>query len=186
MTKKGETQGIGFASAAPAKPKPKRKRRELKKNMPDRRRPPLEPRELKAIQGIVEGKSARRAAREAGYSQSMSDKANEKVFRGPVLDALNMELEAIGCTGNHLAQRIFEGTNAKMVKVATYEGKITHVREFVDMEQRGRYIDRALELKGHIKRGGAAVEVNLPVMLMHSIPRPQHPPITQGPLGNDK
>jgi hypothetical protein len=133
----------------------------------------LKPRKAKVLAGILDGKSPRRAALEAGYSEHMADNANAKILTPDFRRTLVNEMERQGITDELLVERIKEGISSERVELAKYEGRISDERVYPDMEQRGRYVDRALELKGYIKRDPAA-QVNMPIMLVHSIPRPNY------------
>lgn len=156
----------GFAPAAGGEEKPKQKRKTRKKA------PTITPRQAKYIANRLEGKSKKRSAIEAGYPEYMAHCAATKVETPAVREAMTAALERRGLTTDFLAMRIAEGVDAKKTVYATFEGEISDMKDFIDFEQRGRYIDRALELRGDIKRNGGEMNVNMPVMLVHSIPRP--------------
>jgi len=74
--------------------------------------------------------------------------------------------------GNVLAKvalRIKQGLNAKVTKLASYEGKFKDTRHLVDFGERGRYVDRVIDIFGarapmkhwHSGEGGG------PVLIMH-------------------
>lgn len=119
---------------------------------------------------VLKGKSKKEAALVAGYSQSMADnpahkieRPNQDYFRRLMDEHIPDELMAI---------KTREGLDATVIKIATFEGRITDAQAYADFPTRAKYLEMAAEFKGRVQRGGGQVNVNLPVMLVHSVPRP--------------
>jgi len=72
----------------------------------------LTPKQRKYVKGVVEGKSKKQAALDAGYTESMAQKPKDKIETPAVKAAFTELLEQAGVTDELLAQRIFEGLNA--------------------------------------------------------------------------
>ena len=80
------------------------------------------------VEGLTEGKSARRAALEAGYSESSADHATTEIL--PVVERAFGEVIRKAIPVERLVQRLDEGLDAVEVKVASFEGKITDQKKF--------------------------------------------------------
>jgi hypothetical protein len=101
------------------------------------------------VAGLIEGKSMRRAALDAGYSQSMADNAGHKILPG-AREEFKQEL-ARRVPYAKLVQRIVEGLNARELKLAQFEGEYTDKRYLVDYSERRRYAELVLKLFGYLK-----------------------------------
>ena len=99
------------------------------------------------VEGLTEGKSARRAALDAGYSESSADHATTEIL--PVVERAFGEVIRSAIPVERLVQRLDEGLDAVEVKVAAFEGKISDQREFVDYGQRRAYAELIVKLGGH-------------------------------------
>lgn len=92
--------------------------------------------------GLTEGKSARRAALDAGYSESSADHATTEIL--PIVQrASRDEIRAV-IKVERLVQRLDEGLDAVEVKVVAFEGKITDAMAVADYGQRRAYVVRAV------------------------------------------
>src|SRR5208282_736669 len=89
------------------------------------RRPTVK--QARFVGGLAEGKSARRAALDAGYSESSADHATTEIL--PVVEQAFGEVIRKVIPVERLVQRLNEGLDAVEVKVAASEGKITDQRE---------------------------------------------------------
>lgn len=153
----------GGSKKGKASGKPRKKAKKKKKRSPS-------PRVKIYAAKLLEGKSKKEAALTAGYSASMADnpahkieRPNQDYFRRLMDEHIPDELMAI---------KTREGLDATVVKTATFEGAITDVKVFADFSTRAKYLEMAAEFKGRVTRGGGQVNVNVPVMLVHSVPRP--------------
>jgi hypothetical protein len=106
------------------------------------------PKRRRFVAGLIEGKSMRRAALDAGYTESMADNAGLKILPG-AREELKKEL---GRKVPHakLVQRIVEGLNAKEIKLAQFQGKYTDKRHVVNYSERRRYAELAAKLLGYL------------------------------------
>jgi hypothetical protein len=78
----------------------------------------VSPRERKYVAGVVNGKTKRKAARDAGFPQSMADNAKQKIEDKPAVKALLTDLlDAAGATDEFIARRIREGLDAMHTKI---------------------------------------------------------------------
>lgn len=124
----------------------------------------LTPRERKYIKERAKGKTKKRAALAAGYPESMANVAFREIEKPNVLEAFAALMDKY-VPDDLIGQRLLEGTNATVVKTATFDGKITDAVEFVDFEQRRKYIELAAEFKGRVRRhGDNNANFNGPVM----------------------
>ena len=114
-------------------------------NNPVKRRPTI--RQGRFAEGLAEGKSARRAAREAGYSESSADHATTEIL--PVVERAFGEVIRSAIPVERLVQRLNEGLDAVEVKVASFEGKITDQKAFADYAERRAYAELIVKLGGH-------------------------------------
>jgi hypothetical protein len=112
---------------------------------PESRRPTVK--QAGFVEGLIEGKSARRAALDAGYSESSADHATTEIL--PVVERAFGEVIRKVIPVERLVQRLNEGLDAVEVKVAASEGKFTDQREFVDYGERRAYADLIVKLGGH-------------------------------------
>jgi hypothetical protein len=111
-----------------------------------RARRPLTFRQRRFIEGKLCGYSSARAARRAGYSESVSQKADRIILRSPNVQAAFHELlTAAGVTDELLAQRVNEGLDAVIVRRFRYD-------EFVAVNYRERrlMVELVLRLKGYL------------------------------------
>lgn len=163
--------GIGFGSDKGGKSKGKRK-----KVTPSRVK--LYAQKLLQSKGRI---SKRKAALAVGFSKSMAENAKAKIE--DVHREYFQRLADAVIPDELLIVKLREGLDATEVKTASYEGQITGMEEFVDFKTRLAYLETAAEWKGRVLRRGAAgnTEINLPITLVHSVPRPN-----RGPDGQDK
>lgn len=104
-------------------------------------------RQAKFVKGLTEGKSARRAALDAGYSESSADHATTEIL--PVVERAFGEVIRRAIPVERLVQRLDEGLDAVEVKIAVFEGKITHQKAFADYGERRAYAELIVKLGGH-------------------------------------
>ena len=114
-------------------------------NNPVNRRPTVK--QARFVEGLTEGKSARRAALEAGYRESSADHATTEIL--PVVERAFGEVIREAIPVERLVQRLNEGLDSVETKIATFEGKITDERTFVDYGQRRAYAELIVKLGGH-------------------------------------
>lgn len=86
------------------------------------------------VEGLAGGKSARRAALDAGYSESSAAHATTEIM--PVVERAFGEVIRRAIPVERLVQRLDEGLDAVEVKVASFEGKITDQKTFADYGER--------------------------------------------------
>jgi hypothetical protein len=105
----------------------------------------LNKRQQDYARGVIEGKTKRQAAKDAGYSKESGDNA-AAVIEGPKIRALFAEVVRARIKGEKLALRIDEGLDATVVKVfQTKEGKIIESREYADQQARAAFVKLAAE-----------------------------------------
>jgi hypothetical protein len=100
------------------------------------------------VAGLIDGKSMRKAALDAGYTEAMADNAGQKI-----LPAARAEFEkalARKIPIAHLVQRIAEGLNAQETKLAQFEGSYTDARHLVAWGERRRYAELTAKLLGYL------------------------------------
>ena len=114
-------------------------------NNPVSRKPTVK--QARFVDGLSKGKSARRAALDAGYSESSADHATTEIL--PAAERTFCEVIRRAIPVERLVLRLNEGLDAVEVKVASSEGKITDQREFVDYGERRAYAELIVKLGGH-------------------------------------
>ena len=83
----------------------------------------------KFVKGLIDGKSMREAAIDAGYTQSMANDAGRKILpaaQAEFRDALGAKIPL-----DVLVERIAAGLDAKETKIAQKDGEFTDERELV-------------------------------------------------------
>ena len=100
------------------------------------------------VEGLIDGKSMRKAAIDAGYSQSMANDAGRKIlprvqeeFRDQLAKRIPLE---------KLVGRIAEGLDATETKFAQKDGKFTSTRTLISWEARRRYAELTAKLMGYL------------------------------------
>jgi hypothetical protein len=99
------------------------------------------------VEGLTEGKSARRAALDAGYSESSADHATTEIL--PSAERAFGEVIRKAIPVQRRVQRLDEGLDAIEVKIAAFEGKITDQKTFSDYGERRPYAELIVKLGGH-------------------------------------
>jgi len=94
----------------------------------------LKQRERLFVEGVVAGKSARRSALDAGYSEFMAESATAKILP-KVRATLAEELEKRMPMGK-LAEKILAGLEATEVRLASKGGEFTDERSVPDFSER--------------------------------------------------
>ncbi len=96
--------------------------------------------------GKLKGHSSLQAARNAGYSESVSRKADAIISDSPHVHAvMNAILEAAGVSNERLARRMREGLDATVVHHQTMHSR----REvLIDFGERREMVELALRVKG--------------------------------------
>lgn len=118
--------------------------------------------------------SKKAAALKVGFSEAMASNAKSRIE--DVHREYFQRLVDAAIPNEVLVLKLNEGLNATVVKTAAVNGKISDMQEFADFDTRLKYIETAAEWKGLVQRRGAGAntQVNLPIMLVHSIPRPDY------------
>ena len=114
-------------------------------NNPVSRKPTVK--QARFVEGLAEGKSARRAALDAGYSESSADHATTEIL--PAAERAFCEVIRRAIPVERLVKRLDEGLDAVEVKVAAFEGRITDQKEFADYAERRAYTELIVKLGGH-------------------------------------
>lgn len=100
------------------------------------------------VKGRIKGKSPRKAALDAKYSESMADNAKQKIERRPeiqaVLSAFATKLRK-KIPAAKVIQRIAEGLDAKETKFFQKDGRVISKRDVVAWGERRAYAQLAAE-----------------------------------------
>lgn len=119
--------------------------------MPDE----LNVREAKAVQGLLEGKSAHQALKDAGYSKATAEHQAASVLGKPrVQSAMLKMMDEMGISESMLVQTLKRGLKAKRSFITRYGDEI----KTKDFSVRHKYLQTALELRGDLKRKDEADE----------------------------
>lgn len=98
------------------------------------------------VSGLIDGKSMRKAALDAGYTESMADKAGEKILPGAQTE-FQQELER-AIPRARLIKRISEGLDARETKLLSFKGEYTEAKHLVAWSERRRYAELIAKLQG--------------------------------------
>ena len=122
-----------------SKKKAKRNAKKKSPKNPER----LKPRQAKFVEGIVDGKSSRQAALDAGYAEHTANKPKD------ILETKSMRaaLQELIAPVEKIALRINEGLDAMKTEFAKFEGQISDTRDCVDFAERRQYAELACKLK---------------------------------------
>ena len=104
-------------------------------------------RQARFVGGLTDGKSARRAALDAGYSESSADHATTEIL--PVVERAFGEVIRKAIPVERLVQRLDEGLDAVEIRVASFEGKITDYCSFVAYGERRAYAELIVKFGGY-------------------------------------
>lgn len=109
------------------------------------------PRQRAYVAGVLAGKSKRRAALDAGYTESSARNPRANIESKPGVQRLFTNLmEKAGVSDELLAQRVYQGLFAMEIKFAILEGKITDKCSVVAFAERRAMLELALRLKGYL------------------------------------
>lgn len=103
-------------------------------------------RRRKFLAGLLNDKSMRQSALDAGYSQSMADNAGKFIFPH-VAAEFRKELERQIPIGK-LVTRLAEGLDATESKFAQKDGKYTDERQVINFSERRQYAELVAKLLG--------------------------------------
>lgn len=122
-----------------------------KKTRSSRRQQPLaDPRKVKYVrERVVNGKSKRAAALSAGFTESMANRAGDKIENDPlVTEALRNAMDAQGLNIEKIAKRLNEAADAMETKLVTYRGKVKEQVHLVDHKMRTHAVETASKIFG--------------------------------------
>lgn len=137
---------MGKAKKKGKKPGPKKS--ELRSPKSRKNVSPKAAKRRRFVEGLIDGKSMRKAALDAGYTPAMADKAGEKIFPAAQKEFREQLDRAI--PNAVLIKRIAEGLNAKETRLAQFEGEYTDTRHLTNWSERRRYVELATKLKGYL------------------------------------
>jgi phage terminase small subunit len=112
---------------------------------------PLSKRKRKYVKGVVQGKTKKQAALDAGYSESVALKAAEKI-ETPNVHAAFQKLIREAIPEKKLVQRLAEGIDAMETEFAKFEGQITDTKEVIAWGERREYIKLAAQYGGYVPK----------------------------------
>lgn len=136
-------------ASPPRKPagKKAKSRKKSESRIPDRQAPsPKAAKRRRVVAGLIEGKSQRKAAIDAGFSPSMADNFKQKILPG-VQTEFQQELEQ-KVPRAVLIRRLAEGLNAKETRLTQFEGEFTDQRHLVAWSERRHYAELVAKLLG--------------------------------------
>ena len=100
------------------------------------------------VEGLVDGKSMRKAALDAGYTESMANDAGRKIL--PAVQKDFQDALAAKIPLDILLDRIAAGLSATEMKIAQKDGEFTDERELIAWEARRRYAELTAKLMGYM------------------------------------
>ena len=108
----------------------------------------LTPRKRKYVKGIVEGKTKKQAALDAGYAESTAEKAKTHIETPDVRIAFAVLIrEAV--PAELLAKKIQEGLEAIETKFFQKDGEVVDSRDVIAWSERRQYAELAAEYGGY-------------------------------------
>lgn len=113
---------------------------------PQKPRKPTQ-RQTSFVEGLAGGKSARRAALDAGYAESTAAHADRDIL--PAAERNFQDIVRRHLPAEKVVERIAAGLDAKETKFATFEGKITDSRDTIAWGERRMYAELAAKLGGY-------------------------------------
>lgn len=111
-------------------------------------------REQRLVKGVVQGKSKRQAAIDAGYSPKSANAIAHEALRKPTVQAaFQRALKKAGITEDKLAQVMREGLDAQKVISAVVVGADANekTQDFIDVPDhptRHKFLETAIKVKG--------------------------------------
>ena len=136
--------------------------------------------ERKLVQGVLQGKSVRQAAKEAGYAESTANVKSYGILKRPRVQSLLTDaLERAGITPDRLAHVLADGLLATKV-IKTQDGW----REVPDHRIRLEAYEQATRAYGFVPKSQELPEPPLPdlkVNIMVAEPKAQPKPIQEIP-----
>jgi hypothetical protein len=121
----------------------------------------------KFVQGVMAGKSMKRAALAAGYPESIANHPGAKIIPHTI-DEFRAELQR-RIPIEKLSQRIAEGLDAKETKFFQHEGKVVETREVIAWAERRQYADLAATLKGLAVKEQEETEIHANAVILLKI-----------------
>ena len=113
-----------------------------------RRKSTLTLRQAKYITGLSEGKSRRKAALDAGYSQACADNPRDTI-EGPTVREELAKIMLRYVDPRKIGKRIAEGLDAVETRIFQHRGVITDSIDLVAWGERRKYIALAAEYAGY-------------------------------------
>jgi phage terminase small subunit len=108
----------------------------------------IKPRERKYLKGLVNGKSKKDAALDAGYSMSMAENAAAKIEKPNVQRAFQ-EMIRKHIPDEKIVQRLKEGLDAEETKFFQHEGNVQEERNVISWGERRNYLELAAKFGGY-------------------------------------
>jgi len=112
----------------------------------------LPPRKVSYIQGRLEGKSKKQAALDAGFSETMSNHAADKIETSDVREAFAQLMREM-IPPEQIAKVLCEGMAATETKFFSHEGVVQDQRQVAAWSERRQYAELAAEYAGYHKPG---------------------------------
>jgi hypothetical protein len=101
------------------------------------------------VDGMLDGKTKKQAALDAGYTQGMAHNVLRKIENKPRVKALiETALKEAGLDEKAIAAKMVEGMNATLVKTASENGVISDERTYPDYNARHKFLETVLGFKG--------------------------------------
>lgn len=122
---------------------------------------PLSLKKKKYVKGLVEGKTKKQAAIDAGYSVNTAENA-KAVIETPDVRAAFRDVIRKHVPMDKVGLRIAEGLDAMETKFATWEGKITDSSDVIAWTERRAYAELAAQWGGYFVPK-SEIEVSTPI-----------------------
>ena len=114
-----------------------------------KRSPAIRVKERKLLKGIIAGKTATQAAKDAGWSDASAGVMASRKMAEPGMKAeLQKMMDEAGLSRQAIIQKIREGADAKKVSYFAHEGVVKDQREDVDHVTRHRFLETARKVRG--------------------------------------
>jgi phage terminase small subunit len=127
------------------------------------------------VQGLVDGKTKKQAAIDAGYSPSFARAAGTNIETKDVQQAFRHLLRT-RIPAHKIAKRIAEGLDAVETKFFQKDGVVTDSKDVVAWSERRQYAELASEFGGYVARNQDVSQTNVGIkVIVEHIGSPPNP-----------
>ena len=130
-------------------------------NAKNKDRTSIQTRRRQIIQGVIEGKTPKEAAIDAGYAESGAGQTARDVMRSPEAKLMFHEiLDRKGLTDDRLADKCAELLESEKVSFAQKDGIYTDERSQPDHDIQRKTLQMILQVKGHLSADNTTINID--------------------------